>query len=55
MKKGYLMEAFLLGTLIFLGLTCVDVHVTVNVTDKPIISKVENAGSVKTIERGETR
>ena len=50
-NNSYLMEAFILGTAIYLGLTCVDLDVTVNVTDKPIVTKVEKAETVQNIER----
>lgn len=49
-KQGWILEAFILGTLIFFGLTCVDVNVTVNVTDKPIISNHKGA-EVKNVTR----
>lgn len=42
-RNSYLLESFILGSLIFWGLTCVDINVTVNVTDKPIMTSVENA------------
>ena len=45
-SNSYLMEAFILGSLIFWGLTCVDVNVTVNVTDKPIINSGETVHNV---------
>lgn len=51
-NNSYLLEAFILGSLIFWGLTCVDIQVTVNVTDKPIISNHKDA-EVKNITRDE--
>ena len=48
---GYLPEMFLLGMWIYLGMGNIDIAVNVNVTDKPIITSVENAENVSNTER----
>lgn len=50
-SNSYCFEAFLLGTLIFFGLSNVDIKVTINVTDKPVLNNVERAEGVHNIER----
>lgn len=52
-RNSYLLESFILGSLIFWGLTCVDINVTVNVTDKPKMTSVENAKANKQLVESE--
>ena len=44
MGKSHIAEAFILGTLIFLGLSNVEFSITVNMTDKPIINTIDQQG-----------
>ena len=50
-KDGNIFEAFILGSLIYFGLSNIDISVTVNVTDKPILTEVNNAESVQNFNR----
>lgn len=54
-RNNYLFESFILGSLIYWGLTTVDVNVTVNVTDKPIITSNEKVETLQNIERTNTK
>lgn len=51
-NNGNIFETFLLGSFIYFGLSNIDMCVTVNVTDKPILTAVDKVQSIQNIKRG---